>query len=201
MRPLGFALACLVLCTAPSVVGACHHDDHAETTDATSDVVYQGDATDEALNDMLALAPKSGDKRARFSSPTSGAKLSGDAPTFAWTFGAAALDAGTGSRRAPRPRHRPDSPFYFGERAALAHGDPMNGTGYFLVLSTASDPKLLRVFTSETSYKPDAAAWDKIKKAGGTVTAKVTTALFDNNKVLSGGGPFEGEAITFEVSP
>lgn len=79
----------------------------------------------------------------------------------------------------------------------------MNGTGYLFVLSTPSNAKVLRVFTSQSSYKPDAAAWDTVKKAaaGTTVSAVVTTALFDNNKVIANGGPYAGQPIQFEVAP
>jgi hypothetical protein len=208
--------------------GGCGDDDPKPPTtesDELADVVYQGEATDEALEDMLTLPVQAGGKRATFTSPASGASISAP-PTFSWTFDAPALDAGalgavtplmpaSGLRLSPglaagaAPRSVPRSPtgwlasarLLFGERSAFAHGTPLNGTGYFLVLSTDTNDKVLRVFTTDTSYTPDAGAWEAVKKAGGAVHAVVTTGLFDNNKVISGGGPFEGDPLTFNVTP
>ncbi len=87
------------------------------------------------------------------------------------------------------------------ERAARAHGAPLNGAAYLLVLTTPSNAKLLRVFTTATSYTPDATAWGKVEGAGAAVTASVLTGLFDNNALAADGGPFAGTPITFTVAP
>jgi hypothetical protein len=185
-------LACFLL-----YGGACGDDEHDDDPGNAelADVVYEGTATDEALEAMQALTPKTGEKKAKITTPAAGAKVA-DAPTFEWNFAAAAFAPQTVPRRLGMPTRLP-----FGMPLANAHGTPMNGNGYFLVISSPSDPKLVRVFTTQTTYKPDATKWDKIKKAGGTITAVVTTGLFDNNKVISSGGPFIGDSITFDVSP
>lgn len=218
MHARAFLVSLPLLSVASYVVGCEHEDEHATTpAPGLGDVVYAGAATDEALKDMLAVPAKSGDKRARIAAPVNGAKLSA-APTFSWTFATSSSDAGAVGWFEPPWSRTPVksatsgtnaatfasllAAAFPGERSAYAHGDPVNGTAYFLVLSTAQNEKLLRVFTTATTYLTDAAAWDKVKKASasGAIRAVVTTGLFDNDKVISGGGPFEGEAISFEVS-
>ena len=84
--------------------------------------------------------------------------------------------------------------------SAYAHGEPVNGPAYFLVLSTASDPKLVRVFTLASEYTPDATTWAKIAGAGAPITATILSAQFEENRVLQDGGPWESAPITFSVA-
>jgi hypothetical protein len=180
----------------PFVFAALHCHDHDEEEGppaSLADVLFADGTTDEALEALLATPPKAGDKRAHFSAPKAGDKVS-EPPAFAWSY-----EAKTGSV-SPELRQRGRGARGWGMPLAHAHGTPMNGTGYLLVVSTASDPKLLRVFTKATSFTPDAAAWERIKQSTGTVKAEVVTGLFENNKIVSNGGPFEGEAISFEVA-
>lgn len=184
-----------------ALFAACHEHDDETPIAGLTDVVYEGGATDEALADLLAAGAKPGDKRARISAPAAGSKLEG-APTFEWSFAA----TGALTPAHPRParehgREPSERRVTIGFSTAFAHGTPMTGTGHLLVVSSASDPKLLRVFTTQTAYKPDAATWDRVKKAGGTLRAVVTSALFEKNKIVAGGGPFEGEAVNFEIAP
>jgi hypothetical protein len=86
-------------------------------------------------------------------------------------------------------------------RSAHAHGTPFTGTATFLVFSVDTDPKLVRVLTSETSYTPEQAAWDKLAAAGKSITLTLVTALFEQNRVLQDGGPFAGSASQFTVTP
>ncbi len=201
-------LASLPLASLAAYVSGCEHEHEATAPIAgLTDVVYVGAATDEALRGLLDAPLKNGDKRSRLTAPANGAKL-GTLPTFAWSFGTGTsgpTDAGAvGFEPKTRRRNRDLvgllTAAFPGERQAFAHGEPLNGTAYLLVLSTAAGDKLLRVFTTQTTFTPDAVAWDKVKKAGASVRAVVTTGLFENNKLVSGGGPFEGEAISFEVS-
>jgi hypothetical protein len=82
-------------------------------------------------------------------------------------------------------------------RAAHAHGAPMNGRGYLLVLSGPEGEVLARVFTTALSYTPDAATWDALSAEGSPITAVVTNAVFADGRVAPDGGPFAGEPITF----
>jgi hypothetical protein len=86
-------------------------------------------------------------------------------------------------------------------RSAYAHGEPFTGAATFLVFSTDSDPKLLRVLTSEMSYAPDVAALDKLAAVGKPITLTLSAAEFESNRIILDGGPFAGSSITFTVTP
>ena len=80
--------------------------------------------------------------------------------------------------------------------AVPRHGDPVNGRAYLVVFSTAADPELLRVFTTNLSYTPDATAWGTLTGAGEAVSVTITSAVFEQNRVAQGGGPWVGPAVT-----
>ena len=86
-------------------------------------------------------------------------------------------------------------------RSASAHGDPFNGTGTLLVFSTASDAKLVRVFTGVTTYTPTKEAWGKMTSAGEPITITLRSAVFEQDRVVMNGGPFTGSISTFTVAP
>lgn len=171
------------------------------------DVVYEGGATDEALAAMTALTPKASPKPLAFTTPAPAAKLpAATVPTFAWgESSGGALDAGTGARTPldliPRKQAKPWRLELFGGGTAHAHGEALNGKAYFVAFSTSDNAKLLRVFTSGTTYKPSADAWQKLTTAKGTITAKLQSAVFDNNAIAVDGGPFEGTPVSFTVAP
>lgn len=182
-------------------------------TDAGSpiaDVVYDGQPppTDEALNQLLA-APASADTThgGVFDFPADGAALpASPIPTFAWHTGGALPDAGVdatpeGGGDAPLGRMlRPITTSPFGpERAAYAHGAPTNGKAYFLVFSTATNAKLLRVFTIKTTYVPSADAWNRLTSAHAPITVSLETGIFDNDALAPDGGPWQGGSITMTV--
>lgn len=166
------------------------------------DVIYGGVATDEALQQLLAATPKQvAGKGAVLDTPADGMVVPASAPpSFTWHVGGTASLEIRGRARS-RGWVAPLAELVGPPRPAHAHGDPVNGAAYLLVLSTASSDELVRVFTTETSYTPDAATWATMKGAGGAITASVLTAIFDNNQVASDGGPFEGTPITFTVGP
>ncbi len=190
---------CLLLASAAIYTPACGDDDDHETSvePSTSDVVFTEEGGDEALEVMLATGPTvNATKAAAFTSPTEGMSLSGaTSPTFSWTV--PTTGSNSPLRRAPRlPRERLFGP----PRSAHAHGDAVNGAAYFLVFSTPGNDKLLRVFTTKTSYQPDEAAWSRLKGAQGPIKAELITAIFDNNNLAPGGGPFTS-SISFSVTP
>jgi hypothetical protein len=86
-----------------------------------------------------------------------------------------------------------------GVRPAYAHGTPYSGTAYFVVFSTTANPKLLRVFTPNTNYTPDATALGTLKGANDTIHAVITDAIFDQNRIATSGGPWKGTEITFTI--
>ncbi len=80
-------------------------------------------------------------------------------------------------------------------REAHAHGAPVNGRAYLLTFMTASNAKLLRVFTTELQYLPDTAAWETLSGSVDAVGVTITNAIFEQNRVAQGGGPFVGPAL------
>ncbi|WP_437955306.1 hypothetical protein WME76_27720 [Sorangium sp. So ce119] len=215
------ALAALV--SAAMYAGACGHShDHASSGTSAGpeldDVIYEGGATDEALIVLLAAEPKDEPSQGTaFDAPEDGATLPGDAaPALAFHIAGAAQGAGpapalrlaTGDAPGAREAGGAGAPVWAElgallgpARAALAHGTPVNGRAYFLVFSTPEREGLLRVFTTKLTYTPDAAAWDKLRAAGAPITVSVINAVFENNRIVQGGGPFTGEPVTFSVAP
>lgn len=196
-------LGTLVLTGLPlSGLSACGSGDAnappAQSEPDIEGVLYAGQATDEALLALLRLEPQyNAAQTALIDSPASNASLpKSPAATFAWHIGesSAALNldikswgASFASLWMPRKAH--------------AHGAPVNGRAYFLVFSTPSKPKLLRVFTTELSYTPDAAAWATLSSSSEPISLTITNAVFENNRVAQDGGPFEGQALTFSFVP
>jgi len=71
------------------------------------------------------------------------------------------------------------------------------GQRYFLVFSTHADPKLLRVFTSKTSYTPDDEAWTTLRSVAIWTTLTTLSATFAGDELAPGSGPFQGAPIEF----
>lgn len=186
--------------------GACSSDEDSHEEDeanpALADVVYEGGTNDEALEALLAGTPvEDAAKGASLTSPAEGASVPSSPPhTFTWSSTTARLEGGAVSP-ANRALDHWLQDLFAGERSALAHGNPVNGRAYFVVFSTSGDDKVLRVFTTSTSYTPDEAAWEKLVSAGGLITASITTGVYDNNAVASDGGPFTAPSATFTVDP
>lgn len=170
-----------------------------EVIEGLEDVVYEGGATDEALESMLAAEPVTGsDEAPSLTSPGDGTKLdpAGDPPTFEWKNGPIALRDGAGA-----PAH----PFFDGlrefvgpMRAAHAHGAPVNGNAYLLVIGTPSNDHFVRVFTTKTSWTPDAATWEKIGTATEPMNVWVMRGIFDENELAADGGPYQGPWIAIQ---
>jgi hypothetical protein len=201
---------------------ACGHD--AERPAGYDDVVYAGDVTDEALVALVSAleqgAPATAPTRApTLDAPSDGATISaGSSSAFSWHVGASASlrersmerEAESWPALSPAPRSQPtgfsSALGALGEllgppRRAWAHGEPFTGTATYLVFSTDSNPKLLRVLTSGTTYTPDKPAWDKLAAAGGPIKLTLTGAEFENNRILQDGGPFAGSSIQITVTP
>ncbi|HMY19518.1 MAG TPA: hypothetical protein PKA58_24505 [Polyangium sp.] len=185
-----------------------------ELSPELADVLFEGATTDEALIALDASiqqkAPVADPTQAPvLDMPTATMLPKTPIPTFTWHAGAAVrnepwnIDAPT-LLRVPEPQ----SPFrgglaeLFGPiKAAHAHGDPLVGPATFLVFSTATNPKLTRVFTSLTSYTPTQAVWDKMIAANAEITLSLVGAQFDANRIADGGGPFQGTKFAFTITP
>ncbi len=171
-------------------------------------VIYQGGATDEALNALTAAQTKNDPAKAvAFEEPTQDQVVDSDAPfTFIWA------EAGASASISPRdflpphlvPGAREIDPM---ERAlgvllkntpvAHAHGDPISGAAYYLVFSSASDKNIVEVFTTNTDYSPGPDEWAKLKGVEGSVSVRLTWAQFESNRVTE--GPWEGAAVSFSI--
>ncbi len=174
-------------------------------------VVYLGGATDEALDALIAATPKSDPSKAvAFEEPLKDEAIPGDTPfTFTWTeaSASASLDRrwrspGDFSPRdvaAPPALDRALGVLLSGTPVAHAHGDPISGPAYYVVFSSSTDPEIVRVFTTNTDYTPEESQWGKLRGATGAITARITWADFESNRVIEGGGPFEGTPVTFTI--
>lgn len=171
----------------------------SSTTPGLEDVVYEGGASDEALDAMLALPSQPSPGPLVFVKPSANAQLpAATPPAFAWTD-ATAPRAGVVAPRARSGAWRARG--LLGGGPAHAHGAALNGKAYLLTFSSSANPKALRVFTTLTTYTPTPTAWQKLSAEKGAITAKLQAATFDNNTVVTGGGPFDGGSITFTVTP
>jgi hypothetical protein len=207
---------------APVAIGAaaltaafvgCADDTHdADGHDPSlADVIYEGGATDEALAALTAAEVKQdAAKAAHITWPSNNEAVAPDPPiAFWWEVTQARRPKGVDPRWWREPRRAPSGaerafalllpPVLGPVRDAHAHGTPISGPAYFLVLSTEDDPKLVRVFTTALTYTPDADTWAKLKGAAKPITAVVTWADFDTNRVVQGGGPWQGEPITITI--
>jgi len=142
-----------------------------------ADVVFEGGADSKALEALLAVATKDDPAHgAVIDSPPTGIVLrSSEVTPFTWH----PRDGATAKPGAP----------------------PLNGAGYFLLFSTDATPRLLRVFTTKTSYTPSAAAWATLDSAKTWTTLDIFAANFVDDALAPGGGPFKGTSIAFCIEP
>lgn len=188
-----------------------------------ADVILEGSASARALEALVAVPPKDDPaKGVEIDSPADLAELvPSPITTFKWhQRGATAA----GKRSAPgrlafmtlaagAPQDQPlwswwSSPpalteltgplreLLGPERAAHAAA-AMDGAGYFLVFSTDTTPDVLRVFTTKTSYTPDAKAWDKLYAVNTWTTLSIVSAAFTTDSLSPNAGPFQGASIKF----
>ena len=211
---VGSAVRCLVLGGALVPIAACSDDTGtggAGGGDPLGDVQYQGNATDEALEALLAATPKDEPARAPvFDFPLDGATLpSGEAPIFTWHAGATAR-AQPPARLpscdafAPTPPWTPVDALLGVALAhatpALAHGTPTTGSAFLLTMEADGAP-VARVFTTGTEYLPNADTWAKLKSAKQPVTLTLLGAEFETNRVAQDGGPWESVPVTVTIGP
>lgn len=194
--------------------------------DGYEDVVLQGDVTDETLVGFVSSLEEGGlqddpSQAPSMASPAAGAQLpKGTVPEFSWTSGGAARLAPYGAPvrwagLAPAPADgiprslvrdlvafgAPLRELLAAPRAAHAHGAPYSGTATFVELTAKDGATLLRVFTSAQKLTPSQAEWDAMAAAAQPITIELTSALFEENRVVADGGPFAGTVIDFTIVP
>jgi len=216
MRRILFSLVIGSAVVVTGVGTSCKGSGGAGGTDQVNplvaDVVFEGGATDEAAVSLLqATLVNDPTSAANFTSPANMAVVSATStPTFSWM-----TSSPSGANDAPAKNVRvvlTEPPttaealtretlavVFSGIRSAYAHGTPTSGPAYFLNFSTTANAKLLRVFTTNTSYTPDATAFGKLKGANDVIHAVITNASFDQNRIAQSGGPWKGTEITFTV--
>jgi hypothetical protein len=166
---------------------------------ALADVVFEGEATGPALDSLLAATPvMSAARAAVIDAPPTGTILKASSiATFTW-HAAGATTARLPPSLLPRPARPEPAPWLRDlvgpERAARASE---SGVGYLLQFSTETTPRLLRVFTSDTRYTPDAKAWKTLSAAMIWTQLSIFTATFEDDALVAGEGPFEGTPILF----
>jgi hypothetical protein len=206
---------------------ACSHSDEETPTPGYEDVAYEGKVTDESLLALDQGAPAEGGAGApQLTEPTAAEQSAETAPTFRWTFATAGarrdpVELLRPGAPAPAPRWAGPLRELLGParellgparelvgplrelvgplRAAHAHGTPYSGQATLLVFSTDADPKLLRVFTSETSYTPTDATWRKLVDAKAPITLSLTGAAFEQNRLAQGTQPRLGTPYQFTI--
>ncbi len=214
MRVFTSGVLAAVLFGAGAVGAACVSEEPTETVDpALADVVFQGGATPGALASLLDATPVPDVSLAPYiSDPPNNAVLkASETPTFRWA------PDGVTATRAPIPDSPPSllPPLetrpprtlagwlaaVAGERTAYAAQPTLTGKGYFLLFSTDSTPRLLRVFTTETSYTPDAKAWKTLVDTGVWTKLIVVSARFWKDHMFAETGPFVGSPVLFCIEP
>ncbi|HEX2672585.1 MAG TPA: hypothetical protein VHM25_17000 [Polyangiaceae bacterium] len=199
-------------CLLVLVISACSSSSDAPANpdgeQDLGDVIYVPNVTDEALERMLAITPKTDARQAVVvDSPDLSAPVSKDSPA---TLHFHLLGETTRAPALPfAPSHSAPSKWRRGfhelvqllapERIAHAHGEPYNGTAYYLVISDKDSKHLLQVFTPETSYTPEAADWKHLVEAPQPLTLEITSAYFEGNNVTADGGPFVGGKFQFRI--
>lgn len=159
------------------------------------DVIYESGTTDEGVLTLLGAPTLSEPTAAAVViAPADQSALSGPV-TFSYRLGASAAR----ERGRSRERRFAWPEWLTLERSAYAHGAPMNGDAFLLVFSSATEPKLLRVFTQERTYEPTAGEWQRLTQASGSVSLAVTHAIFEQGRLTQDGGPFAGTPVHFTV--
>lgn len=203
----------LLVPLACAAIYGCDHEEEVVLSAELADVLFEGDTTDEALvaldSALDQKAPVDDPNRAPVLDMPTGAMLpKTPISTFTWHVGG--MTRSPHDLRAPTLLRLPESTstfrsalggFFGPVKAAHAHGDPLVGPAAFLVFSTETNAKLVRVFTNLTSYTPTQAVWDKLDAANAEITLSLIGAEFDNNRVADGGALVQGTKFVFTISP
>lgn len=211
----------LILALALALVGtgACSSSTApASPTPNLASVVYEAPATDEALGDLLVGAAKTA-RTLALAAPSAGQKVAASSVfTFVWAEPRMAsaiapsdrsLALVSGVKVEPRAGSVPPAPHLAWstevrqllalESTAHAHGTPTNGYAYYLTIGLAGAQPTVEVFTTAVKYEPTADQWVALKGAKGTLVATLRAGFFEDNRVISSGGPYDATPISFTI--
>lgn len=210
---LPFVGGALVACGSDETTAG----EESETVPGYEDVELYGEVTDEALTAFAAEisggSTVDASRAATVDFPADNGMVPKDPiPQFTWHFGGvsslapasppASLAEIVAPRRPEAARQGLARAFdWLAIRSAHAHGSPFNGRATFLTFSTADEPKLVRVFTSQEVYQPSVQTWAKFTEATGPITLTLVSADFEQNRIILDGGPITGSTVMFTVSP
>lgn len=221
MRPLLKTLRLVPLACA--ALYACSDDETtAHPPSPYDDVVYEGEVTDEALTSLVSaleqrMPIEEPSKAPTLDAPAAGEVAKSPIPTFTWHIGATSLRGGSPADPAraaffqapglPRPADTraswlgPLAELVGPIRSAEAHGTPYTGTATWVVFSTAANPQIHRVFTSDLTHTPSEAAWSAMIAAASPITVTLVGGIFESNRLAADGGPFAGSSLQFTIAP
>jgi len=182
-----------------------HHEPAGEQN--IENVIYVGDVTDEALVRMLDGTPKNDARQAVIvDSPDLSVPLSKDSPAtlqFHLASQASRAPLLLGPSTTPRPRWQRSLHEFLRllapEGVAHAHGAAYNGPAYYLVITGADSKQILQVFSSKTSFTPEALDWQHLTEAPQPLRLDITSAFFDDNGIGEDGGPFVGGTFSIRI--
>lgn len=160
-------------------------DDHGHHHPANlPDVIYEGTASDEALEVVWPRLPEAqADGDLRLLAPEDDVPAS-PPPEIRWSGEEASLPPGI-----------EPWPLPFGPAVAAAHLPPVTGMVYLIELEGADT---LRIFTDRTSFTPGEADWARLHGGGArTIEVRLYRAYLEKNAVTE--GPFRGADGTIRV--
>lgn len=173
------------------VASACTSDAPTPVEDDLAGVIYGAGANDEALSALLdAPLVEDLEQAAHLLEPAPDVPLSRAEPAnFSWRVGApsAALE-------------RPPADGLALISSAYAHGPPINGRGYLLTLKNDGGEVVYRAFTTDLNHLVTPTPWRDLTTNTTTLTASVLHAVFINDVVADGGGPWLGPEVLYEVA-
>lgn len=188
--PLLPLVTALTLVAPALVTSACGSSSSSTMSMAAPDNVTYVGTNDEALGMLLGTALKTGGT-VTLLTPTATTFSVSSPPALGWSLGTLAAI----------PRAYPS---FFGS-VAFAHGTPVTGSAtYMQLLDDAGNP-IVAAFTTSAGYslsnteKAALASFFATKGAGARVSVELTSARFEDDRVIE--GPFRAPTVTFTLVP
>jgi hypothetical protein len=164
------------------------------------EAVYGGKASDEALErvlDKLGAAEVSAAMSAVITSPAGNGTVSSTvSPAIAWNLPSAAEWSPEGV-----PAEERTASWTWGPGVAWAHLPPVTGHVFLLEFrGQGSQEVLVRLFTTDMSWRVDDTSWGKLKAKGMPIEIKMYNAYLNRNVVEE--GPYTPPSTTtFSIAP